>query len=693
MPKRYPFIGQHIGRVGLLLVISVLLANYWKPLADGGWLNWLFVVGCLGAILLVFYLLHWQYAGVLAWCLRNKGAFVVFPIGLVGWACLAFFGFNNVCGWVARGGVWLGQDWTQQTYWQRAAASFPGLGQDFLPALDEGSFLLMPTAMTHVGVEESERILQKLDQQVAELPEVKQVIGKAGRVASALDPAPLSMYENMIEYQPMYAKDDQGNLLRFKVNDQGLFILPSGEALDNEAALNRGLGAADLIIDPRGALFRNWRAHIRNSQDIWEEISRATQLPGVTGAPKLYPIQSRLVMLQTGIRATLGIKILGDSLTSITQAGERLANYLRQVPMVAKPSVYFERSVNKPTLVITLDREKLSHYGIQAKQVQQALEVGIGGKALGVVLQGRERITLRARYARTFRADPTRLKEIVLYTADQSPIPLGEVVEVSYEAGTALIQSENTFLVGYVLFDKIAGYTETDVVDQAQQHINEQLKKDPLPKGVRYAFTGNYENILRAQRRLSLVIPAVLLLIIGLLYRHFKNWLMTAWVFISILLAASGGMVLLWLYGQEWFLDMSLGALALREVFSIEQVPITVAVWVGFIALFGLATDDSVLMGTNLRHYPCTNATSVMGLHYRIICAARQRIRPAIMTSTTTLIALLPILGATGRGADLMIPMSIPLFGGMLGVSLSYYLLPVLYAWSKPNTFKKTTTY
>ena len=255
-----------------------------------------------------------------------------------------------------------------------------------------------------------------------------------------------------------------------------------------------------------------------------------------------------------------------------------------------------------------------------------------------------------------------------------------------------MIKSENTFLVGYVIFDKKDGFAEVDVVENAQDYFNELLKSDDfeLPAGVSYVFTGNYENQIRATKRLLIVIPISLIIIFLILYFQFKSLTSTSLIFTGIAVAISGGFIMLWLYAQPWFLDGSVAGINLGDLFQVHTINLSVAVWVGFIALFGIATDDGVLISTYIKQLmEKKKPESVAELRGVIVAAGSKRVRPAMMTTATTLIALLPVLTSTGKGSDIMVPMAIPLFGGMAIEVLTMFIVPVLYSIWQEGKIKR----
>ncbi len=670
----------------LLSVIAVcwLLASYWLPLGAGRspGTNFAFVALLLSGILLPFYTLERLYSRLLAWCLRNKGKFLLIPGLIVLSGMLTWLGFARVFGFIATGADSFGADIRSGRVWSGLTQSFPGIGKEFMPALDEGSFLLMPSSMPHAGFEQNKTVVQQLDMLVAAIPEVELVVGKMGRAETALDPAPISMYENIVNYKPEYLVNDKGLRLRFQTDDDGRFILRSGDTLANDEILQRGMKRSDLLPDESGRYFRNWRAAIRSPEDIWNAIVQAADLPGVTSAPKLQPIETRLVMLQTGMRAPMGIKVYGPDLASIEDFGLKLEAILKEVPSVKSEAVFADRIVGKPYIHLNIDRDAIARYGLSVEDLQRTIETAIGGMKIGNTVEGRERYTLRVRYPRELRDDPASLRQIYVATPAGAQVPLTELVAIEYLRGPQMIKSEDTFLVGYVLLDKKDGYAEVDVVDDAQQFIRANIDQGRLvvPPGVSYKFSGSYENQIRAEKRLGFIIPLVLAIILLILYFQFRSLLTSLMVFAGIALAFSGGFLMIWLYGQSWFADIVVLGVNLRDLFHIETINLSVAVWVGFIALFGITTDNGVLIATYLdQSFARNSPASIAAIRHSVVEAGQRRIKPALMTAATTLIALLPVLSSSGRGADIMIPMAIPTFGGMLVALISVFLVPLLY--------------
>src|SRR5690606_21127928 len=416
------------------------------------------------------------------------------------------------------------------------------------------------------------------------------------------------------------------------------------------------------------------------------------KIPGVTSAPKLQPIETRLVMLQTGMSAPMGIKVHGPDLETIEAFGIAIEEILKETSGVKKEAVFAERVVGKPYIHLNIDRYKLGTYGLTIEDVQSTIEMAIGGVEVTTTVEGRQRYAVRVRYPRELRDDPAELENILVSNSKGLQIPISEVVELEYVQGPQEIRSENTFLTSFVLFDKQEGYAETDVANEVRRVLQKKINSAELevPQGVTYELAGNYENQVRAQKRFAFVIPVVLIIIFLILYFQFRAVSTSFIVFSSIALTFAGGIILLWLYSQPWFMNFSFAGTPMRDLFQVHTVNLSVAVWVGFIALFGLATDDGVLMATYLdQSFEENKAQNIREIRENVIEGAEKRIRPAVMTAATTVIALLPVLTSAGRGADIMIPMAIPAFGGMLMTCITFYVVPTLYAMRRERNFKK----
>ncbi|MHC5123947.1 MAG: efflux RND transporter permease subunit [Planctomycetota bacterium] len=610
----------------VVLLVAALLSKYWMPLGPdrGVILSFLFVAAVLLLVLISVMLLTRFYPPILNWCLAHKGRFLMMPLVLV----------------IAGGFAW------------------SSLGKEFMPSLDEGSFLYMPTTMPHASIGEAIDVLAKIDSAIKTVPEVKTVVGKIGRVESPLDPAPISMVETVIDYHSKFKRDKDGRI----------------------------------ITDDNGKAIRQWRDHIESPRDIWDEIVKAAKLPGTTSAPLLQPIETRLIMLQTGMRAPMGIKVKGPDLQTIETVGLQLERLLKEMLFIDPGTVFAERIVAKPYIEIHIDREAIARYGLRIDDVQNVIEIAIGGKPVTKTVEGRQRYPVRVRYLRELRNEIQEINEILVPAPGGVQIPMGQLVRIEYTRGPPVIKSEDTFLTGYVLFDGHEGLAEVDVVEDCSRLLNDKIAAGELvlPAGVSYSFAGTYENQVRAQKTLKMVLPVALGVIFLILYFQFKTIPHTLLVFSGIFVAWSGGFLLLWLYGQGWFMNVSLLGVNLRQLFNIHTYNLSVAVWVGFLALFGIATDDGVLMMTYLtQQFKKTPPESIDEIRAATITAAHRRVRPALMTSATTILALLPILTSTGRGADIMVPMAIPSFGGMILAVIVIFIVPVLFCWMQERKTEK----
>jgi Cu(I)/Ag(I) efflux system membrane protein CusA/SilA len=632
--------------INIVLAISVtyLLAIIWMPLGvtNSELTNFLFLAILVGSLIGFFYVIIHFYEKILRFLLQFKLLFLL------------------VVGFILYQGYMV----------------FKNIGEEFMPSLDEGSFLLMPTSMPHSGMQENIKNLRMLDMAVTAIPEVETVVGKAGRVSSALDPAPMSMYENVILYKSEYKTDKNGHRVRFKTDENGAYLKDKSN---------------ELIRDRNGQYFRQWRDEIKNPDDIWAEIIRVTKLPGVTSAPKLQPIETRLIMLQTGMRAPMGIKVRGSDLVKIEAFGLELEKHLKDIEGVKDAAVFADRIVGKPYMLLDIDRQAISRHGLTIEQVQQHIQAAIGGMNMTTTVEGRERYNIRIRYPRELRNGPDILKKIYLPTSSGGQIPLGDLIEIKYEQGPQAIKSEDGFLIGFVLFDKEDGFSEVEVVNNAQEYLQSKIDEGILevPNGINYRFAGNYEQQVRASKRLSLVVPIALAIIFLILYFQFKSITISLMVFSGVFIAFAGGFIMIGLYDTAWFLNFNFFGQDMRDLFQIQTINLSVAVWVGFLALFGIATDDGVLVGTFLKDsFKRNMPTDIQGIRDAVVEGGLRRVRPAMMTTATTILALLPVLTSTGRGSDIMLPMAIPSFGGMLLQMITMFTVPVLFSMWKEIQLK-----
>ncbi len=684
-----------------VFVVLVLLAKHWTPLGPEKGLvrNLVFAGLMIGGLLGFFRLFQMRYGRMLGWFLRHKPVFLAAPVLLVG------------AGWL----IW------------------SGLGKEFMPPLDEGSFLYMPTTMPHASIGEALDVLQKQDMGIRAIPEVESVVGKIGRAETPLDPAPISMVETVINYKPEFVVDKGGARLTYRFDPEGRDLFrdfggkpvaaPDGNPYHVAGRFVRDESGRPIPEDG-GMPFRLWRPAlvpalnegrrawpgIREPDDIWDEILDAAQLPGTTSAPRLQPIAARIVMLQSGMRAPMGVKVKGPSLETIESVGLQIERLLKDVPSVRKSSVIADRIVGKPYLEIEIDRGAIARYGIHLRKVQDVIEVAIGGRRITTTVEGRERYAVRVRYLRELRDRIETLGRILVSGTGGVQIPLEQLARINYVRGPQVIKSEDTRLVGYVLFDMEPGNSEVDVVEEAAAYLKRQeevyrsahaagsraataagheLTEGELaalpglrrPEGVSYTFAGSYENQLRSEKTLMIVLPLALFIIFVILYLQFSSVVTTLLVFSGIVVAWAGGFVMIWLYAQPWFLDFSVFGVNMRDLFGVHPVNLSVAVWVGFLALFGIASDDGVVMATYLgQSFAKRKPETVEAVREATLAAGVRRIRPCLMTTATTIIALIPVLTSRGRGADVMVPMAIPVFGGMVFEVITLFVVPVLYS-------------
>ncbi|MEZ5387962.1 MAG: efflux RND transporter permease subunit [Prosthecobacter sp.] len=671
--KAPPVFAQSAFSLIIAFLTGCLLASDWMPLGldRSTVLNVIFTVAIIGGLLLFYRMVEHFYPSVLSWCLRRKTAFLLIPSGIIVMGVLSWRGWEKTFGWAGERVPSL----AQTRLWKDLQKTFPGLGGEFRPSLDEGSFLVMPTINPHASMEEALDYLKKLDAAVTEVPEVDMVVGKLGRSDSALDPAPVSMYENIVNYKSEFITDANGRPRRFRYDSK------------NERFVFDEFG--ELIPDHGGRPFRQWRDHIRSPSDIWKEIEKRISITGMTGAPQLQPIETRLVMLQTGMRAPMGIKVRGPSLQAVESFGIRIEQLLKTggVPGLAAGSVSAERIVGKPYLEIVPDRDAIQRYGLNIADVHQMLELAIGGKTLTTTVEGRERFAVRVRYMREERDSIEALERVLITSKEGVAIPLAEIAEIRFVRGPQMIKSEDTFLTGFITFGHEPEAAPIDVVLAAQKFLHDAEARGDLvrPLGVTYRFAGEYENQLEFDRNFAVVLPLTLGAIFLLLYLQFRSSLIALLVFTGVAIAWAGGFCLLWAYGQADFLNFSVFGQNLRELFHVFPINLSTAVWVGFLALFGIATDDGVVIATYLRQrFAQDEPKTIEEIRASVIAAGTRRVRPCLMTTATTVIALLPVLTSTGRGSDLMIAMAVPIFGGMTIEIITMFVVPVLFsAWKE----------
>ncbi|MDH3716650.1 MAG: efflux RND transporter permease subunit [Planctomycetota bacterium] len=680
VPPRFQLWLPRVGNAVAIIVVLFALTGHWMPLGpEPGFVrNLLFIALAIAGLLAVFLVFLKYYEPLLRFFLNHKLTFYALPLTSVLLGLVIWKGFDRIFIFVPRATTAVGipERWVRgNALWVWAAHEFPGLGKEFMPSLDEGSFLYMPTTMPHASIGEATDVLSKQDMAISAIPEVASVVGKIGRVESPLDPAPISMVETIVNYRPEYDLDDRGRPMRYR--------------FDRQAAEFVRDGGGNLIEDPRGRPYRNWRPHIRSSDDIWQEIEQAAQMPGSTSAPKLQPIAARIVMLQTGVRAPMAVRILGQNLKDIERLGLDIERLLKSKPLEAQgvepATVFADRIVGKPYLEIDIDRAAIARYGVNIRAVQDVIETAIGGQRITTTVEGRQRYPVRVRYQRELRDTIESLGRILVAGSGEMQVPLEQVATINFVRGPQVVRSEDTRYVGYVIFDKRPGFAEVDVVEACRRRLDQAIESGELalPTGTeRPTFIGSYENQVRSEKTLRVVLPLALFIIFIILYLQFRSVPTTLLIFVGVFIACSGGMLLIWFYSTDWFLNFSIFSVNMRDLFQVRPLNLSVAVWVGFIALLGIATDDGVVVASYLNQsFAEKKPGSIAAIRNATVAAGLRRIRPCLMTTATTILALLPVLTSTGRGSDVMVPMAIPSFGGMLIALMTLFFVPVSYCW------------
>ncbi len=492
------------------------------------------------------------------------------------------------------------------------------LGKEFMPPLDEGSILFMPVTLPDVSNSEAKRILQVQDKLIKSIPEVKNVLGKAGRANTATDNSPISMIETIILLKPQ----------------------------------------------------SEWRKGM-NKNDIINELNAKLQIPGVTNG-WTQPIINRINMLSTGIRTDVGVKVYGQNLDTIYAFAEKVKKELEGIDGVK--DLYVEPITGGKYIDIVVKRDEISRYGLTVDDVNSVVEIALGGMQLTTTVEGRQRFSVNARFGQDFRNNLGSLKRLQVQTMKYGPVPLEAVADVKITEGPPMINSENAMLRGTVLFN----VRERDLgstVKEAKEKLNKMLTK--LPKGYFLEWSGQYENLIRSEKTLKMILPVVLLIIFLSMYFAFHSAREAFFSLISIPFALIGGAVMIYFWG----------------------VNLSVAVAVGFIALFGLAVETGIVMVIYLNDAmlqlvakrgnskdTITNAE----LKEFVIAGAAKRLRPKLMTVSVSLFALIPILWSHGVGSDVMKPIVLPMVGGVI-TSAIYILLvtPLIFLMNKEYELKK----
>lgn len=516
----------------------------------------------------------------------------------------------------------------------------PGLGREFMPPLDEGSLLYMPSLLPQASLSQAIEVNSKQDLAIASVPEVESVVGKIGRADSALDPAPIGMMESIVILKPEVE-------WRTKKVERVFSGLPGWL---------------------KAPLTWVWPEERRiTKQEILAELQERTAIPGVLPT-WLQPIQTRLVMLQTGFRAMMGVKIYGSDLREIEKVGLQIEQLLREVP--GATDIVADRIVGKPYIQIDIDRERIGRYGVNIRDVQDVIEMSLGGMNLMESVEGRERYPIRIRLARDFREDIEAIQRINVPSSSGAQVPLAQLASISTVLGPQEIKGERGLLVGYVTMNT-RDRDEVSVVQDAERVLQQALKDGrlSLPPGYYWEWSGQFENQVRATKRMQVLVPITLAIMFVMLYLGFSRWWIAPVIFFGVLVSASGGFIMLALWGAN----------------------LSVAVWVGFLVLFGVVDDDGVVISTYLEGVFKGRAfKSIAEIRDAVIDAGLKRIRPCLMTIATTVFGLMPIFWATGRGSDVMQPMAIPLVGGMAVSLITLFIVPCVFCAVEEWKWKRT---
>ncbi|MBF0522008.1 MAG: efflux RND transporter permease subunit [Candidatus Omnitrophica bacterium] len=512
------------------------------------------------------------------------------------------------------------------------------LGSEFMPPLNEGTILYMPTTMPGISVTETQKLLQSMDKILKSAPEVERVFGKAGRAETSTDPAPFSMMETTVVLKP----ENQ-----WRKVDRWYSGLP------------------EFLQTPFRPI---WRDRI-TYEDLINDLDRKMQFPGVSNAWTM-PIKARIDMLSTGVRTPVGIKIYGADLKEIEKIGLSLESVMKDIK--GTRSVFAERVTGGYFLDFDIKREQLARYGLSVKDAEEIITSAIGGEAVTTTVEGRERYTVNVRYAREFRDDLEKLKRVLVPTEAGAQIPLEELADIHLSLGPAMIRDENGMLAGYVYVD-IAGRDVGSYVTEARKIVREKIQ---LPTGYALSWSGQYENMLRVRERLKVVIPITLFLIFILLYMNTKSPIKASIVMLAVPFS---------LVGAIWFL-------------YILHYNMSIAVWVGMIALMGLDAETGVfmLLFLDMSYHDMARQGKMKtreDLDEAIIHGAVKRIRPKMMTVMAMFMGLLPIMWSMGAGADMMKRIAAPMIGGILtSFILELLVYPPIYSiWKWRYEMKQGT--
>lgn len=517
------------------------------------------------------------------------------------------------------------------------AATVPAyfhLGTEFMPPLNEEVLLYMPTTMPGLSVTEAQRLLQTQDKILKGFPEVERVFGKAGRADTATDPAPFSMMETTVVLKPR----DQ-----WRSKDRWYSFLPG------------------ILKAP----FRRFWPDRMSQEELVREMDEALRLPGTVNAWTM-PIKARIDMLTTGVRTPVGVKVFGADLKVIEKIGQRLEEILSPVP--GTRSVYAERTAGGYFLDVALRRDRLARYGLTVQEAQMVLMSAVGGEPVTTTVEGRERYSVNVRYAREYRDDLPKLRRVLVPAMSGAQVPLGQLADISLVDGPSMIRDENGLLSGYVYVD-LAGRDVGGYVEEAKKVVREKLD---LPAGYALVWSGQYENMLRVRERLKIVVPVTLFLIFLLLYLNTRSTAKAGLVMLAVPFSMIGAVWYLWLLGYN----------------------VSIAVWVGIIALLGLDAETGVfmLLFLDLSHDEAARAGRLRNaaeLDEAIIHGAVKRVRPKMMTVAAAMMGLLPLMWSTGTGADMMKRVAAPMIGGLVtSFILELLVYPAVYKMWKSKSLK-----
>ncbi|MEM7514471.1 MAG: efflux RND transporter permease subunit, partial [Bacteroidota bacterium] len=483
---------------------------------------------------------------------------------------------------------------------------------------------------------------------------------------SALDPAPISMFENLITLQPEYVSNSEGRPMKIQVDEQGK---PTQDDKGN------------YISSRNGEYVRLWRPHIHSEKDIWKEVAHL-QFLGVSQAPLLYPIETRQIMQMTGVNSPLAMIIKGAQLDSIEKSAQILEHFLKTVPGVDPGSIYVQQLNGLPYLNITPNLKALHTHGLTQPQFQEILEVYLPGKLTGISRQDRSSFPLRLMVGREWKEDPGQLRYLPIVLPSGKSVKLGELADISIRPGPMVIKGENSFMVTYLTFSAEKGTSLYDCAHKVEQLLLSHLEREELKlaEGSKHEMIGSYPQLQQAGKRLQLVIPLSIICILLLIFLQFKSVAETAIISLGIVVSCCGGLIFMAFWQMPISTTAFLNGHSLVDYLHLSSIDLGIASWVGFIALIGISVDDGVILLSYIR-----SKTDKLKISDRetfaqaVISAGKQRLKPCLMTTATTVLALLPILTSTGRGAEIMKPIALPLMGGMLIEVLTLFFIPILY--------------